>query len=175
MSEVLTRDRRATIGAEVDRRIAVSMDAEDTEAATRWRFVRGIVDDYEATVEAVERLAVLVRRDVAELQTKLGEQAEVLERATRCRLCDGKGEYFVPTSEPGSMEKRVCLLCDYNGRRIDELHAFLVFAVGSKDRVVVPQDSIEVVEEIHVRAVQLMADPVYNLRDIARGGGETED
>ena len=72
-------------------------------------------------------------------------------------------------------EKRVCLLCDYNGRRIDELHAFLVFAVGAKDRVVVPQDSIEVVAELHERAVQLMADPVYNLRDIARGGGETED
>lgn len=175
MSEILTRDRRATVGAEIDRRIGASEDAGDSEAATLWRFVRGIVDDYEATVEAVERMAVLVRRDVAELQTKLVEFREVMERATRCRLCDGKGEYYVPTGEPGSPEKRVCLLCDFNGRRIDELHAFLVFAVGAKDRVEVPQDSIEVLEALHDRAVQLMHDPVYNLIELARGGGETED
>lgn len=177
MADLLTKDRRAKIAAEIDRRTQVSEEADDGQSVSLWRFVRGIVDDYEATVLGVERMSVLVRRDVAELQQKLTDQREVLERATRCRLCDGKGEYQVAagSGEPGAMEKRTCLLCDFNGRRIDELHSFLVFAVGAKDRVEVPQDSIQVLERLHDRAVQLMDDPVYNLIELARGGGETED
>ncbi len=177
MSELLTKDRRAKIRSEIERRTAVAEEAKDEQTANLWRFVRGIVDDYESTLAGVERMAVLVRRDVRALQEKAEEQREILERATRCRLCDGKGEYHVAaeSGEPGAMEKRTCLLCDFNGRRIDELHAFLVFAVGAKDRVEVPQDSIEVVEEIHDRAVRLMDDPVYNLIETARGGGDPED
>jgi hypothetical protein len=177
VSELLTADRRARIAAEIDRRTKVCEEADDGPSVSLWRFVRGIVDDYEATVLGVERMATLVRRDVAALQGKLSDQREILERATRCRLCDGKGEYHVAaeSGEPGAMTLRTCLLCDFNGRRIDELHAFLVFAVGAKDRVEVPQDSVQVLEGLHDRAVQLMDDPVYNLIELARGGGESED
>lgn len=177
MSEILTKERRGKIVGEISRRIDEAERAENTDGASLWRFVRGIVSDYEATVEAVERLAVLTRRDVTEIQTKLEEQREVLERATRCRLCDGRGEYHVPSAsgEPGAVETRVCLLCDYNGRRIDLLHSFLVSVAGAKSKVEVPQDSLQVLDDIVARAVDLMGDPVYNLAETARGGGESED
>ncbi len=177
IGELLTKERRLKIRSEIERRTQVSEDENDDQSVSLWIFVRGIVDDYEATVEGVARMATLVRRDVKALQGKLEEQREILERATRCRLCDGKGEYHVAaeSGEPGAMVTRTCLLCDFNGQRIDELHAFLVVAVGAKDRVEVPQDSIEVLEDLHARAVHLMDDPVYNLIELARGGGETED
>ena len=176
MAELLTQDRRAKIISEIERRTQVAEEADDGQTATLWRFVRGVVADYESTLDGVERMATLVRLDVAALQKKLEEQREILERATRCRLCDGKREYQVPadSGEPGAMVSRTCLLCDFNGRRIDELHTFLVVAVGAKDRVEVPQDSIEVLEDLHARAVHLMDDPVYNLREIA-SGGDSED
>lgn len=177
MGELLTRERREKIRSEIDRRTEVSVEANDDQAANLWRFVRGIVDDYDATVDGVERMATLVRRDVLALQGKLEEKREILERATRCRLCDGKREYHVAadSGEPGAMETRTCLLCDFNGRRIDELHSFLLYAVGAKNRVEVPQDSIQVLEDLHARAVLLIDDPVYNLIEAARDGGETED